>query len=170
MAGPNVKFLIGLSLLFIGTVLHTIGQSTPEWLVSKIGSGSAGLWEVCGEGVCSKIPNKAKTAELKACEAFAILGIFACLAGLGLALVNFVMAKMERPANMLLHVMVLSSSFALIFILICVVVWGVKIYDSKLTSLGYSFALSIVGGVLTAIGGVVAYVGAKQSAGYQPIP
>ncbi|BFZ22038.1 hypothetical protein BsWGS_25077 [Bradybaena similaris] len=166
-AGLSIMFLVGLSFLFIGTILHIVGQSTPEWLVSKlVSSTNSGLWEVCSLGVCVTYLNAFKTAQLEACEAFAILGIFACLAALGLALMNFVFAILGRSQNNLVPVMVLASSIvALIFILICVIVWAAKIYDSRLTSLGYSFILSIIGGVLTAFGGVLAYVGAKQSAG-----
>ncbi|BFZ22040.1 hypothetical protein BsWGS_25079 [Bradybaena similaris] len=167
-AGLNVTFLVGLSLLFIGTLLHIIGQSTPEWMVSKpVTGGSFGLWELCGKGVCVTYPNALKPAELEVCEAFAILGILACLASLGLALVNFVVAILGKPQYKIVPGMVLSSSIvALIFILICVIVWAAKIYNSRFTSLGYSFILSIIGGVLTAFGGVLAYAGTNQNRAY----
>lgn len=67
-AGLNVVFLVGLSLLFIGTLLHIIGQSTPEWLVPKTSSsGSLGLWEVCSQGVCVTYPKDSKPGNCVMC-------------------------------------------------------------------------------------------------------
>ena len=53
-------------------------------------------------------------------------------------------------------------SSSVVFILIGVAVWGGEVHNSDALDIGYSFALSIVGGLFILIGGILAFMGGNQ--------
>ncbi|KAK3752631.1 hypothetical protein RRG08_008774 [Elysia crispata] len=159
-----------LALLGLGNLLHIIGLATPEWVIAtpKNSYGtklSAGLWEVCIQDICVKIPDLEDW--LNACRAMAILGM---IAGIGAAameivsIVMFVMCKKSfKPHGPIsLSTAILSS----IMIIICVILYALNSeFDDteEKESFGYSFALSIVGAIFILLGGGTAMAGSASS-------
>ncbi|CAG5119193.1 unnamed protein product [Candidula unifasciata] len=175
--GPSILVLAGLVSLLTGTVLHIVGQSTSEWFVVQSASSAVadlrkdstirsrltiGLWKGCYSVECFAVTGM--TAELKACEAFALLGICASLAAFCLAFYNFKLAISRKPQHEGVPTLVLWSSIvAALFILICLIVWGATIYDSRIGHTGYSLLLSIIGGLFIVIGGGLVFVGSVNN-------
>lgn len=71
-----------------------------------------------------------------------------------LFIVNYHMTS--PPPHMTLYVSVVC-------VLISVIIWGAGIHDPGYQNIGYSFAFCITGGILMALGGVLAFVGGAFS-------
>ncbi|XP_059164758.1 epithelial membrane protein 1-like [Physella acuta] len=149
--------LLSVCLLFDGVVLHIVGLATPEWSTSNVVgiSYSAGLWKGCADGYCVEYPQT--TAALEACEAMAIIGMFFSLfaiTAVGILLVCKITGILAVSSAH--HIAAALSIISFVFILIGIIVWGAEVHASNSNfKIGYSFILSIVGGVLIAIGGIM---------------
>ncbi|CAL1539309.1 unnamed protein product [Lymnaea stagnalis] len=173
--GVSVLALVAVCTIGVGVLLHVIGLATPNWsAISDKGFYRAyGLWKSCGGTIeaydCDeyKFGNKFDESEssVKACEAFAILGMLASFLGLAMAALSVLLPIIGKPKNAILPVIALAGCVAaFICILIAIVVWGAKVHAEYLSFLdiGYSFILSIIGGILIVVGGVLAYIGNKR--------
>ncbi|CAL1546898.1 unnamed protein product [Lymnaea stagnalis] len=176
--GVSVLALVSMFIIGVGVLLHIVGLATPEWSALHEGgaSGSFGLWKICSDDnvkgqICMEYSSEQNYPEefndsVKACDAFAILGMVASFLGLALAAISVILPIVGKPKNAMLPVISLAGCGAsFVFILIAIIVWGAKVhadYLEKLTlKIGYSFILSIIGGILIGVGGVLAFIANK---------
>ncbi|CAL1539310.1 unnamed protein product [Lymnaea stagnalis] len=164
--GVGVPALVGLILIGVGTLLHTVGLTTPAWSVIKSSfktSGSYGLWKYCELGSCFDYPFGTAVADvfedcIKTCEAFAILGMLASVLGLATAAISVVLRVRGKPNNPLFGAISFAGCIAsFVFIMICISVWSAKVnseFVSLIFDIGYSFILSTIGGIFICVGGV----------------
>ncbi|GFR78160.1 lens fiber membrane intrinsic protein-like [Elysia marginata] len=160
--------LIAFGVLGLGNLLHIVGLATPEWVTADISvpflgstDTTRGLWEGCIDGECDSYDKK--TDWLKACQAMAILGMLAGLVAALMAGVVFVMGLMKKDSTQAIGIIALLSAISsFIMILICVIVFAVKMKEGDSGwDFGYSFGLSIAGALLIAIGGGIAFGGSR---------
>ncbi|CAG5119192.1 unnamed protein product [Candidula unifasciata] len=149
--------MLGLVLLGVGELLHIIGLSTPEWSVYS--SIRVGLWEACNPTCQQYI---LKPAEVEVCEAFAIIGMLAGLLAAALGLMFFVLTLANKSVRLLAIGAAVAANVALISILVCVIVWGAAVHPGGIVKIGYSFALSIAGGIIHSLGGDIIFIMSRQ--------
>ncbi|XP_059169310.1 uncharacterized protein LOC131951057 [Physella acuta] len=116
---------------------------------------------------------------IKACQAMAILGMLASFVVLAMAIVDIYHKVYEKLPIIPFPTVVAASTLAsFVFILIGIIVWGADLnYDQTETTntndktitrsskLGYSFGLSITGGILILIGGLMYFFNHRRIAG-----
>ncbi|CAL1539312.1 unnamed protein product [Lymnaea stagnalis] len=186
--GVNVLALVAVCIIGVGVLLHIIGLATPEWSTDSGVNDLAttlGLWKLCQTNslfdICADYPFKLLKhtmfhnpdeieSSIKACEAFAILGMLASFLGLAMAALSVAFPMMGKPKNAMFPVLSLAGCVAsFLCILIAISVWGVRVHNKSIYPLaldttfdiGYSFILSIIGGILIQVGGVLAFLGNK---------
>uniref|UniRef100_A0A0B6Z6T9 Claudin n=1 Tax=Arion vulgaris TaxID=1028688 RepID=A0A0B6Z6T9_9EUPU len=159
-AGLSLIYLIGLPCLTIGLLFQLIALVTANWSVSQ-DEVLFGLWEKCqDDSSCEENSEEMITPGLEACQAFAVLAIVIGGVSVILSLVHALMAMLGKPLRKLVPLIVMiTSACTLIFIIISVVVWSAAVHKSGTVTHGYSFALSIVGGLLIAGGGILVFLG-----------
>ncbi|XP_059142028.1 uncharacterized protein LOC131929704 [Physella acuta] len=158
LGGINGAFFIGACVITVGLLLEIIGVSTEEWSVASILHATLGLRKVCLDGECTSY--RSRRAVLEVTEAFAILAILGTIATLAIAVAyvtSFIMGT-EKKFSLLVLVGVVAF-FSLVCAVISVSVYG-STFHPKNMDLGYSFILTIVGGCLTALGGVLSSLSA----------
>ncbi|KAK0041602.1 hypothetical protein Bpfe_028966 [Biomphalaria pfeifferi] len=137
-----------------GLLLHIAGIATPSWISTRSSeTGQSlmfGLWEVCTDMGCQTYPSN-KASDLQACEAFSVLAIFPALGALIICSVYALQANAEESSrkkqiNVAIALCLLSG----VAVLICIFVWRFSYVNSGplADDLGYSFYLSLVGGLL----------------------
>ncbi|XP_059143056.1 uncharacterized protein LOC131930539 [Physella acuta] len=95
---------------------------------------------------------------IKACEAMAIIGMLISFFAIASGGIDIFHKISGREAIASFHLITTATSIiSFVFILIGIIVWGTKLYDpvSVYANIGYSFILSIVGGTLIVIGGIM---------------
>ncbi|XP_059161562.1 uncharacterized protein LOC131944766 [Physella acuta] len=140
-------------IIGLGSLLHLVGMATPHWL--KLNDpGSIGLWQVCIQ-FCLTIEDKA--GWLIACDFFSVMGVLSSVAALVLIAFSFFNAFKGRPQHSTIPIfLTASTSLAATCIIICIIIFASKTVHTSL--LGYSFYLSIAGGVLITIGGILGFI------------
>ncbi|XP_055870668.1 uncharacterized protein LOC129923488 [Biomphalaria glabrata] len=138
-------------LVAAGLVLHIVGMATPSWLrgIENERTLSFGLWESCIDSECKTYLSK--QSDLQACEAFSVLAIVPALAALILCSVHALQANAEESSRKKqIHIAIALCLLSGIAVLICIFVWRFSCVDVYGISdfLGYSFYLSLVGGIL----------------------
>ncbi|CAL1539313.1 unnamed protein product [Lymnaea stagnalis] len=171
--GVSVPALVAVCTIGVGVLLHLIGLASPEWSALHVNgqSVSYGLWkaclsgiEICGDYPFDTLPDEWKSS-LRACEAFAILGMLASFLGLAMAAISVLFPMMGKPKNAMFPVISLAGCMAaFICILIAIIVWGAKVHADYLSKLdiGYSFILSIIGGIMIVVGGLLGLIGNER--------
>ncbi|XP_059152364.1 epithelial membrane protein 1-like [Physella acuta] len=156
----QVGAIVAIVLLFVGIILHIVGLATPEWMLIKNNELTIGLWQACSHGVCLTFADFpiAGLDSIKACEAMAIIGMlisFVAIATAGIAVYHNITGK-EASASFQ-QIATATSVISFVFILIGIIVWGAKVHEpaSAVANIGYSFILSIIGGILIAVGGIM---------------
>ncbi|XP_059161584.1 uncharacterized protein LOC131944787 [Physella acuta] len=140
----------------LGSLLHLVGMATPHWW--NIGSGSIGLWQVC-EGNCLTIEDKA--GWLIGCDFLSVMGVLSSVAALVLIAFIFFNAFKGRPLHSKIPIFLIASTIcAATFIIICIIIFASQTPNAK--RLAYSFYLSIVGGVLIKIGGIIGFISSRR--------
>uniref|UniRef100_A0A2C9M4B9 Claudin n=1 Tax=Biomphalaria glabrata TaxID=6526 RepID=A0A2C9M4B9_BIOGL len=157
-------------LLIIGEVLHIVGLATPNWTTFSTydGTFTLGLWKLCSTiGSCVEIPIDLKTDEMKVVDAFSIICALSGAGVLGLACFNLLARIQEKSESEPLRKFILKTGiFALVCVIISTCVYYVSIHQRFLNfnhldvskSIGFSFILSAVGGVVIGVGSVIFYV------------
>ncbi|XP_059164022.1 uncharacterized protein LOC131946975 [Physella acuta] len=181
-AGIQGWSLCGLVMLMLGSLLHVIGLATPDWSVgypeksSPLPKISVGLWEVC-MSFCQALLHQEKSEIWKTCDALAIVGmLFSFLSVGAAAYVMYLKVKAKPDNESLVKLSTAMSILSLLSILICTIMWSAGLHpgvvhdfwpgtrhdkifeegpDIDHNTLGYSFILSILGGCLLSIGGVI---------------
>ncbi|KAI8761469.1 epithelial membrane protein 1, partial [Biomphalaria glabrata] len=174
MALPNgltALHCAGTAVIGVGVLLQIVALATPNWTYGKYykyfgdSKVKAGLWKFCVETFkCQDIPEEILTDEWNTAGAFAILGMLAGLMALSLTCIHFVLRIMAKPTNKIVNVVVLAACIAAC---LCVVIstscFGGGVYkqedfDKEGQKIGYSLILSVVGGYLIGLGGVLFFV------------
>ncbi|XP_021339228.1 uncharacterized protein LOC110440455 [Mizuhopecten yessoensis] len=171
--GKSVFVKISLVVLVIGLFFHIIGVSTPNWSTYSISlvTVKLGLWKYCfsslGTTVCTSYGGITLTDGdwIKACQAMGILGVLTIIAAIILnVLCVAVLTKQDHKIAFILTPTLAFIGAGCIFI--ANMVWGAKISDWSFIiasandlALGWSFALSLVGGLFAVAGGVLFGVG-----------
>ncbi|CAL1536319.1 unnamed protein product [Lymnaea stagnalis] len=177
--GDNYPSLVFVTTIWLSVVLHIVGVATPEWSSYHTPQLSAtyGLWGYCVNGKCGEYRYAGKLPppmeySLKVCEVFAVLGLLASFLGLAMATVALLLPMMGKPKSAMFPVISLLSCVAtFIFILIATIVWRVKMNNIFIVDfqIGYSFILSIIGGIMICMGGVLFYL-ANRGVSHNYIP
>ncbi|BFZ22037.1 hypothetical protein BsWGS_25075 [Bradybaena similaris] len=155
-------YVCALVIQLVGLTLHIIGLGTPEWSFVPDGDVTYGLWEDCISTYGCVNIFKPKSSMLMATEAFVLLGMISGIVALTAALAFIVLHIMEKaPSPKLTLVSMATGIFALVCNFIAVVIWGAGIHDPDTLTIGYSFVFCITGGILMAIGGILAFAGGK---------
>ncbi|CAL1545266.1 unnamed protein product [Lymnaea stagnalis] len=154
--------LVAVVLIAVGTLLHVIGLATPEWsAIRTLRSFYVGLWKACVPLGCGEYNGHAAD-NIKSCEAFAILGMLASFVGLTMAAIDFTLPLLGKGGVKTLSLFSLAACLAsLACILIAIIVWGADVHQPMRSfgyEIGFSFILSIVGGVLIAVGGGLSFL------------
>uniref|UniRef100_A0A2C9L7B9 Claudin n=1 Tax=Biomphalaria glabrata TaxID=6526 RepID=A0A2C9L7B9_BIOGL len=171
----NVAHGVGAICVFIGVVLHIIGLATPNWTTATFrymnpllspseytADVSVGLWMDCDKGGCSTIKSYNLTGAWRAAGAFAILGMLSSFVTLAVAIVHIAMPFFQKLQFEVMSLVTLATSIATVMlIIICVSCFGggvhnVFVWTEK--SIGYSLVLSIIGGIVVFLGGVIFYI------------
>ncbi|KAH9487689.1 hypothetical protein Btru_069903 [Bulinus truncatus] len=160
--GIAVYHYVGLGFLILGNILHIVGLATPGWAVSAdyqyLNIQTFGLWKKC-EVICVDINPIYYSVQLIASCALSILGMILGIVALTLAVVHVVSKKMDKNYNCLpkANYFFTIMSFLIIAATVACYAFGVGIpynYDT-VRFFGYSFYLSIAGGVFILISGIV---------------
>ncbi|CAG5119194.1 unnamed protein product [Candidula unifasciata] len=156
-------YLCALLIQFVGLTLHIIGLGTPEWSFVPNSDFTYGLWEDCIPVYGCVDIFKEKSSMLMATEAFALIGMLSGITALAAAIIYIVLPTLEEsPSSKLTLISMATGIFALVCNFIAVVIWGVGIHNPDVQTIGYSFVFCITGGILMAIGGVMAFVGGQN--------
>ncbi|XP_033751726.1 claudin-18-like [Pecten maximus] len=159
----SVLLKIAFVILPLALVLQIAGLATPSWssITASIkgvsASQSIGLWATCateaGKSQCVSYTDVEDW--LKVCRAFAIIGMLAVAAAAILEVLCTV--ALSKDSHKIAYILATIIAFvgAGACILACII-WAAKVGDvlSGL-DLSYSFALSIVAGGLSGIGGIL---------------
>ncbi|XP_033751725.1 uncharacterized protein LOC117335677 [Pecten maximus] len=164
----SVLLKIALVILPLALILHIVGLATPSWSAISVSvagvsaSQSIGLWSTCGTTAGNTecvsfddVPNLEVSDWLKACRAFGIIGVLAVAAAAILAVLCTV--ALSKDSHKIAYILATVIAFvgAAACILSCII-WAGKVDDLIAgLDLSYSFALSIVAGVLAGIGGIL---------------
>ncbi|ESO82978.1 hypothetical protein LOTGIDRAFT_169803 [Lottia gigantea] len=158
---------VGLVVTIVALIVQIIGYSTDFWesydrpLALYKYSYNQGLWRLCTstnytEG-CMDIPQSASTIELKTTRAFETLAFIFGFASIVLQLLS-IFVKQKKIITILIN----GSSFcAGLLVFIGIIVFA----TDKPTGYeyGYSFALTIVGGVLYVLAGLILIVDVQKT-------
>ncbi|XP_005112974.1 uncharacterized protein LOC101863642 [Aplysia californica] len=167
--GVNPLVLVGTAVLGIGVLLHIVGMATPVWSVSIVSDDySVGPFKSC---LLTMLGQKCSTnenvpSEYKAVQAMTIIGVLFGGVALAVSVLIFVFSLMGKSQHKMMPLLAVGASFgSFFFILLGVIIWGAAIHDdiSKAFDIGYSFILSIVGGVLVVVGGLMVFIGGRGS-------
>ncbi|XP_071080271.1 uncharacterized protein [Haliotis cracherodii] len=152
----SVLSKVGLGLAGAALLFDVIGFATDSWMAAS-GSNdfSTGLFKMCNVGVCVSINTEEDW--LKGTKALVILGF---LLGLG-SLAVIIVYLFFKTDQMLFKTVGLALSFAAAgFTIIGIIVFAAKgTEDSKTMNLSWSFALTIIGGLLYCATGIVLLLG-----------
>ncbi|XP_012946217.1 uncharacterized protein LOC106013907 [Aplysia californica] len=166
--GVNPLVLVGTAVLGLGVLLHIVGMATPVWSVVKGDSDTSfGVFKRCakvfGSHVC--VSYIVTTAEYKAVQAMTIIGVLFGGVALAVSVLIVVFSLTGKSQHKMMPLLAVGASFgSFFFILLGVIIWGAAIHadNSSLLDIGYSFILSIVGGILVAVGGIIGYIGGRD--------
>ncbi|XP_059164757.1 uncharacterized protein LOC131947531 [Physella acuta] len=160
-AGIKVGSLAAVVVLSVGVILHIGGLATPGWSVQD-GWAKYGLWKVCDQSYCKE--HSFKPAALEACEAMAIIGTWISFVAMAVAWIDIFHKILGKDAALPFHLISAAAAIiSFVFILIGVIIWGAKL-NNHLMKIGYSFILSIIGGILIATGGIIYGIFGRTSA------
>ncbi|XP_071079191.1 uncharacterized protein [Haliotis cracherodii] len=152
----SVLSKVGLGLAGAALLFDVIGFATDSWMAAS-GSidFSTGLFKMCSVGVCVSIDTEEDW--LKGTKALVILGF---LLGLG-SLAVIIVYLFFKTDQMLFKTVGLALSFAAAgFTIIGIIVFAAKGTEgSKTMNLSWSFALTIIGGLLYSATGIVLLLG-----------
>ncbi|XP_060066766.1 uncharacterized protein LOC132547035 [Ylistrum balloti] len=167
----SVLLKIALVVLPLALILHIAGLATPNWSSASASangqsvSSTAGLWKACLEGGGEKLCESYETVLdwIKACQAFGIIGVLAVAAAAILeVLCTVVFSKDTHKVAYILAAMTAFSGAGCI--IVTAIIWAAKASEiSSLLDLSWSFGLSIAGGVLAGIGGVLGAIDLCQT-------
>ncbi|XP_059145555.1 epithelial membrane protein 1-like [Physella acuta] len=172
--GASAGTVLAVLMLFVGSLLHIIGLSTTEWSVSnnEQGSSSSGLWKECLNGKCED--RKDTKESIRTCGAMAILGMLVSFVAIGLAVADIYIRVRGSVSSLPLPIISAAcSAISFVFIVVCIIIWSATIGSSTYQytytdytirvssyyhysfSIGFSFILSILGGIIIVSGGGV---------------
>ncbi|XP_067681081.1 uncharacterized protein [Haliotis asinina] len=159
LSEASVLCKVSLGLVIASFLFHTVGFSSNNWLTQHTSAGtySVGLFKACGLGICVDL-DSSQPDWWTATKAMEILGFLLGLACLVLLLV-FIFVKTDLSV---LHIGTLVAAFVSgVFILLGCIVFGAKREDTDLFptySIGWSYALTIIGSLLYLATGIVLLV------------
>ncbi|BFZ15346.1 hypothetical protein BsWGS_18385 [Bradybaena similaris] len=146
------RIVFGMGVLFIGTLIHTVGTVTRGWIVSPAQLYSYGLFTF----------NYNSNGSLITVRTFMILAILLGVLALVLSLVYLkvpVLPTRRKLATLILVVGIGAGGTSLIGALI----FALEFYFlMSVTDANYSFVLCIVGGVLLSAGSIIIFLGARK--------
>ncbi|OWF56761.1 uncharacterized protein LOC110459277 [Mizuhopecten yessoensis] len=155
---------IALILLPLALILHIVGIATPNWSSYSASSGavstslSYGLWKLCvevnGVSECANYPNVQDW--VKACQAFGIIGVLA-VAGAAILEVLCTIVLSKATHKVAFIAAAITAFVGAASIILSAIIWSAKVTEFGNTELdlSWSFGLSITGGVLAGIGGIL---------------
>ncbi|XP_069134021.1 uncharacterized protein [Argopecten irradians] len=165
----SVLLKVALFILPLALILQIVGLATPNWSsVSGSRSGitvtaNVGLWKACSSisntgSECVTYPDVLDW--MKSSRAFAIIGMLGVAAAAILeALCTIVLNKASHKMAYILATV--TAFIGAAAIILSVIIWGVNndelgtTADGSPYDLSWSLFISIVGGVLSGIGGVL---------------
>ncbi|KAK0041239.1 hypothetical protein Bpfe_029332 [Biomphalaria pfeifferi] len=163
LGGQTILYFLSCGLAAVGLVLIIIGVATPEWTAieveyidKKILRNSKGLWRICKDDVCADIV-KNKAVSLEVCEAFGLLAVLSGASCLSLLLAHLILQSFRKPSKkFLLTLATLGGILSAVFVTITASVWGaVHHTGGRNLYVGYSLILTVIGGILLPISGVL---------------
>ncbi|BFZ22042.1 hypothetical protein BsWGS_25081 [Bradybaena similaris] len=163
--GIHLIYPIGLLCLSVGLFMQLIGLASSSWSL-KDGDPILyyGLWDLCTGEVCAEHKEEFVNGSIKACQAFAIMGMV--VGGVALILgVTFILMTIlkKSPHRFIPLAAMICGSVSFVFIDIGVVTWaGGMPIRSEVTN-GYSLAISATASVLIACGGILLFLGCGKS-------
>ncbi|XP_046342989.1 uncharacterized protein LOC124123847 [Haliotis rufescens] len=158
----SVLSKVGLGLAGAALLFDVIGFATDSWMTGSLNSGfigsidlSMGLFKRCAAAVCVSMDTDEDW--LKGTKALVILGF---LLGLG-SLAVIIVYLFFKTDQMLFKTVGLALSFAAAgFTIIGIIVFAAKgTEEYKTMNLSWSFALTIIGGLLYCATGIVLLLG-----------
>uniref|UniRef100_A0A0B6ZU21 Uncharacterized protein n=1 Tax=Arion vulgaris TaxID=1028688 RepID=A0A0B6ZU21_9EUPU len=149
--GGHHRIIFGLGVLFIGTLIHTVGTITRGWISYPEGGANYGIFSM----------NANSNGALISIRAFTILGIILgvgtlILTGLYMKVTTFLNRRKLATCILVTGIGAGGSS------LIGALIFALEFYFMiTVTDKNYSFVLCIVGGVLLATGSILVFLGAR---------
>jgi len=164
---PNIKMgmkpmlLIGVGVIGLGLLLHLVAMATPAWstgatwyIFGMSGEIDIGPWEASEGSV------KNPSSKVQAVRAMTILGFLAGAASAGAAVVIVVLSLLGKDKIKLLPVASAGAgAISFVFILLGVIIWAASDFGG---SIGFSFVLSIIGGIGIGVGGFLVFLACRD--------
>jgi len=164
MGMPSILSLASGTVVFVTTILFTVGFATPNWRVKTNGNENFGLWQECfdkrfdiqsGSFLTGCTSNREDHTDwLDATRALVTIGLLCLLLGLMASLIAC--CAVEGAVHIMAYVQMGMEYAAAIFTAIGLIVYGAQFdrQNQPEYALGYSFALTVVGciGSLTSAG------------------
>ncbi|KAK6181389.1 hypothetical protein SNE40_009247 [Patella caerulea] len=159
MAFSDISVLIKVSFVvsLVALIIHIIGYSTNYWVEYEsplyLYKYHQGLWRQCtgsnDSHACMDIPASGSTVELKTTRAFETMGFLVGIASSFL----MILAHFARQKR-IIRVLGTATAFgAGVLVFVGVIVFATD--RPTAYEYGYSFALSIVGGILYVVTGMI---------------
>ncbi|OWF56759.1 uncharacterized protein LOC110459122 [Mizuhopecten yessoensis] len=159
----SILLKIALVILGLASILQIVGLATPNWSSALTPAGDAsisssfGLWKFCfsalGKSDCDSYPDAEDW--LKICRAFAVIGVLAVI-GATVLEVLCTLALSKATHKIVFILATLAAFVGAASIILAAIIWGAKTSDLGTgITLDWSFALSILAGVLAGIGGLL---------------
>ncbi|XP_064612680.1 claudin domain-containing protein 2-like [Liolophura sinensis] len=147
-ASQFLKIAVVLSLL--AAIFHAVGFATNSWRVTW--TSHQGLWETCVGDLCGKFDTR--DSKFLAVRAMETIGLIMVLAVLLVGIVFLCVDNMRRRS--IRSFLILGSLLGVVAITIGLIIYGVDYIQNCGLSckVGYSMALTIVGGILELGAGV----------------
>ncbi|XP_060066731.1 uncharacterized protein LOC132547015 [Ylistrum balloti] len=166
----SVLLKIALVVLPLALILHIVGLATPHWSSHSVTEQGitigavVGLWKGClsenGASQCTSYDDV--PGWLNGCRAFGIIGVLAVAAAAILeALCTIALSKDTHKIAFILST--ITAFVGAGSIILCAIIWAAKASDLSSTGdLAWSFGLSIAGGVLAGLGGLLVSINLCQ--------